>query len=473
MRKLSLILSSALLAFSSSAVRADVVGMKTTKPVGETLTLALNADLSATITWGNNKVSETLVFDGNPVELEIKSDSLTITSVSGEITRLYVPSAGLVSLNTSGAPSLSKLMCSGNSLTSLSLTRNTMLTELDCSDNRLTELALNSNRSLEEVNCSGNELAGLSYGAAGVTSLHTLICSGNSIDTLRYQTNLISLRNLWAAGNSLRVLNLSRASQLRSVVVPGNALTKLDLPSSSVFTDLWAEHNRLSSVDLSGVVASLRAVSLNDNALSTITWTNRAANLTDFYAHENRLFFSSFPLLTGTDIHYSLMPQSPYPLAVEFIIGERYNLKNQLSVNGYGTAPVGLQLKLHNAAGDELVKNVNGDYVLTNGNWTFKTEQPGAYITAEASYAYPGVSLRTAPFNVVFTSGIASAPSADALAVSTASGSLSVTASAPVTVTVVSASGVTVARERVGAGTRTWHLPAGLYVINGHKALVK
>lgn len=472
MCKFPKILSAALLSFSISTVSADVVVMKTSKPVGETLTLALNADLRATLAWGDEE-GETLVFDGNPVELEIKSESLTITSVSGEITRLYVPSAGLVSLDTSGAPSLSVLMCSDNSLASLSLTRNTLLRDLDCSDNNLTGLALNSNRSLESVDCSGNSITSLTYGAAGVTGLHTLICSGNSIDTLRYQTNLVSLRNLWASGNSLGGLNLSRAPQLRSVVVPGNALTKLDLPSSPVFTDLWAEHNRLSSVDLSGVVASLRAVSLNDNSLSTITWTDRAANLTDFYAHGNRLFFSSFPVLTGTDIHYTLMPQSPYPLAPEFIIGERYNLKDQLSVNGYGMAPVGLLLKLRNASGDELVKSADGDYVLTNGNWTFKTAQTGAYITAEASYAYPGVSLVTAPFDIVTTSGIGGAVAPSGISVSTGSGILSVTCPVPSEVRVVSAGGVTVVRETVGSGTRTWHLPAGLYVVNGRKALVK
>ena len=472
MCKFPLILSAALLSFSISTVRADVVGMKTTKDIGEHLTLALNAGLSATLTWKDGP-SETLSFDGSPVDVAVRSDSLTITSVSGEITRLYVPSSGLVSLNVSGAPSLRTLMCSDNSLTSLSLTRNTLLTDLDCSDNRLTSLSLTNNRSIESVNCSGNSITALNYGAVGVTSLHTLICSGNSIDTLRYQTNLISLRNLWAGGNSLGGLNLSRAPQLRSVVVPGNALTKLDLPSSPVFTDLWAEHNRLSSVDLSGVVPSLCAVSLNDNALSTITWTSRAARLTDFYAHGNRLFFSSFPLLTGTDIHYSIVPQSPYPLAPEFIIGERYNLKEQLSVNGYGTAPVGLQLKLHNAAGDELVKNVDGDYVLTNGNWTFKTAQKGAYITAAAERAYPGVSLVTTPFDIVTTSGVGGVVASADIVVSTGSGSLSVACSVPSEVRVVSAGGVTVVRESVPAGTRTWHLPAGLYVVNGRKALVK
>ena len=167
------------------------------------------------------------------------------------------------------------------------------------------------------------------------------------------------------------------------------------------------------------------------------------------------------------------MPQSPYPLAVEFIIGERYNLKEQLSVNGYGTAPVGLQLKLHNASGDELVKNVDGDYVLTNGNWTFKTAQKGAYITAAAERAYPGVSLVTTPFDIVTTSGVGGVVASADIVVSTGSSILSVTCPVPSEVRVVSAGGVTVVRESIPAGTRTWHLPAGLYVVNGRKALVK
>lgn len=472
MRKLPLFLSTALLTCAAGTVSADEVGLKTARPVGETLTLALNADLSATLTWSNGE-NETRTFDGNPVELQIKADSLTITSLSGDITRLYVPSAKLVSLNTSAAPALQKLMCADNELKTLSLTRNTKLEELDCSGNQLKALTLTNNRSIAELNCADNAIATLTCSSAGVSKMQTFVCSANQLDTIRYQSNMTALRTLWAAGNELRTINPTRATQLRSVLAANNGLEFLQLPASAVFTDLWAEHNHLAAADLSGVTTGLMAVSLNDNKLSSITWGNRATKLTDFYAHNNKLFFNAFPLLNNTDIHFSIAPQDPYPLAPEFIIDTRYNLKSQLGVNGYGTAPVGLQLKLHNAAGDELVKGTTGDYVLQNGNWTFKTEQRGAYITAAAERAYPGVELRTEPFNILFTTGIHDATTGADLSLSTAAGSLSVSVARPTAVTIVSASGITVAREYLNAGTRNWQLPAGLYVVNGRKALVK
>ena len=472
MRKLPLFLSTALLACAAGTVSADEVGLKTARPAGEKLTLALNADLSATLTWSNGE-SETRTFDGNPVDLLIKADSLTITSLSGDITRLYVPSARLVSLNTSAAPALQKLMCADNELKTLSLTRNTKLEELDCSGNQLKALTLTNNRSIAELNCADNAIATLTYSLAGVSKIQTFVCSANQLDTIRYQSNMTALRNLWAAGNDLRTINPTRATQLRSVLAANNDLQFVQLPASAGFTDLWAEHNHLAAADLSGVTTQLMAVSLNDNELTSITWGNKATKLTDFYANNNKLFFNAFPLLNNTGIHFSIAPQAPYPLAPEFIIGTRYDLKSLLGVNGYGTAPVGLQLKLHNAAGDELVKGTADDYVLQNGNWTFKTEQRGAYITAAAERAYPGVELRTEPFNILFTTGIHDATADAALSLSTAAGSLSVSVARPTAVTIVSASGITVARGHLNAGTHSWQLPAGLYVVNGRKALVK
>lgn len=468
MHKTSL-LAAALLLLTAGSASADVVGLKTNLAAGAEMTLALNADLSATLTWSNGD-SETVTFDGTPKTYTVKSDSLTITSVSGNITRLYAPADGIVSINTTGATALTKLFLPGNALTALNLSKNTALTDLDVQGNTISDLNISSCRKIVNLNVAGNKLDAISY--ATVTPMKTLVVADNNIDTLRYQASMANLEALICQNNHLRTLNLKNTKSLRRLVASGNDITSVTAGVMNKLTDLWLDNNALTTLDISAGTGVLQAVAVDNNKLTDITWDDACAGtLAIFYGHNNGLFFNSFPSRTSK-MTAVFAPQEPYYYTDKVNIEEsKADLVTLLTTNGFGKKGTRTYV-LTNAAGDTLKRGKDADYYNLTSGWTFYTAQKGLTIHV-ASSAYPGVQLALQPFDVVDPTGI-SAPvtTGEALTVSTAAGTLTVTATAATHVSVVGIDGRTAVSENISAGTHTWSLPAGLYIVGGHKVVV-
>ena len=157
---------------------AGEVKLSTSKAVGQTITVALDANITASITWADG-TKESFQSDAMPKEFTVKSTEFTISS-DEDITSLYLANNGLTSLSVIGIrASLQRLYCQGNELTELDLSPATKLTTLDCQDNQLTSLRLGS-KVVSHLNCAGNQLT--SNGLTGVKELTSLVCANNEMN---------------------------------------------------------------------------------------------------------------------------------------------------------------------------------------------------------------------------------------------------------------------------------------------------
>lgn len=465
MNKFTAIMTTALLVSSFGTARADEIGLTTNKAVGEQIEFALNADLSATLTWGNGE-TETCTFDGTPKTFTLKDQSLTITT-EGNITRFYAPSAGLTALNVSGAAKLEKLLIPENSLTTLSLTKNTALVDLDCQGNDLTELTTSNARSLQNINCANNDLTKMTYST--LANVQTLVCSGNELDTLKYQTSMSRMQSFWCDNNSFRTLNLSKSTALKTLVAADNAIYSLQMPTAAAeLTDIWLASNKLDTLDVS-IAPSLVALDVTDNNLYKITWDKTCkATLTHFLAGGNGLLFGSFPTPTD-ELTAVYMPQEPYNLGSRFVVNVRQDWSDLLFYNGFGVTSSSKYV-LTNAAGEELVAKT--DYTASVGKFTFKTLQTGVVMTI-TSTKYPDVTLTTEPFDITDATAIHGVTTdAAGLSFTTSAGELHAAVAADTVVKVYDAAGRLVINEHVSAGNYSWTLAPGIYVAGGSKILV-
>lgn len=461
-----------LLACSVGTSRADVVSLTTNKSTGEEFTIALNTGITAEFSWGSGD-SESVLFDGSPTTVTVKDGSLTVTS-DESLTLLYLPSDGIETMDLSGAESLKKLICPDNDLTELDLSSNTELVELDCQGNSLSTLSISKCTVLEDLNCAQNELSSLTYSSTAATGLKTIICSDNQVGTIRYYSSMTSLNTLWCQNNEFTSLNLRKSYDLRQLCASSNAISSLTLTNMPNLTDLWIENNELTELDLSSGSGSLVAVSVNDNDLDTIIWDSSCkSSLMYFYAHNNNLFYSSFPTATEqlTGVY---VPQTPYYMVETVEVGELIDVAGYLKYDGFGSSYDKSYL-LINGSGDTLVSGSSADYlILANTRWRFYSTQEDVtmYVT---SSDYDDVTLEVQPFDVVdSTTGIASVFAGDeeGLGVSVSDGLLTVTTGSSARVTVYNLAGQCVVSDNVGGGSHSWSLPAGVYIVNGTKVLI-
>ncbi|MDO4930479.1 MAG: hypothetical protein Q4E59_05030 [Bacteroidales bacterium] len=465
MDKFSVFMATSLLIVSAANVQADVIGLKTSKAAGETMTLALNNGVSAQLTWSNGN-TETITFDGFPTTVTVVSDSLTISSDT-KITCFYAPSDGLVSLNTSGASRLQKLLVPNNSLTALDLSSNTALTELNCQTNDLTALTITSCPSLQVLNCAQNELGELTYSAPKV--LTSLICADNQLDTIASQTSLNCLEALWCQNNDISALNLSSSSSLRSLMASSTGLTALTLCKMPTLAEVWLENNALQTLDFSAGSPLLRCVSVNNNALTDIDWdANCSGTLAYFYGQNNALFFNSLP--TPSDGLVSVIePQDSFYLFDAVNVNESVDLSDLMAQTGFGNSSRKTYV-LTTGAGETLKRGSSADYYNTSTNWTFYTAHSDVVMAATA--AAFGITLYSKPFDIVDPTGISNVTTADGMSFATAKGTLKVTAAKAGTLSVYDAGGACVISKSVGSGTSSYSLPTGVYMVNGTKVIV-
>ena len=467
MNKRITIVTSFLLMWIIGNLNAGVIGLKTRKPVGEKLEMAFNADLQARFEWSNGETEE-LFFDGSVKQIEIKSDSLTITSLKGDITRFYVPENGLVSLNTTEAPGLVKLFCSDNDLSELNLSKNKQLRELDCQGNVLTTLLLTGCPNLEQINCACNELENLSYNGNAVRSL---VCADNKLDTLRAQYAFRELQVLWCSNNKLGSINLSNSKSIRAVCAASNNLSDLTLPTVSQLTDVWLEHNKLTRLDLSKATA-LETVIVNDNQLAQIDWSNKCAGtLKHLCLENNELFFNSFPTLND-NLTATLVPQRPFHLTDDIAVNEEQNWSDYLFRNAF-SALLSLNFTVTDIDGKTLEKGEDKDYnnSTSSRSWVFYKLQKGVNIAATSS-RYPGIELSVQPFGVTDYDGIDEVIDSGDLIISATNGVLNIVVRKEMTVKVYDAMGRCAINEEMPSGNHSWPLASGIYMVNGYKILV-
>lgn len=466
MHKLPLLISSLLLAAGSLQARADEVTLTTALAQGETLQLALNADLKAELTWGNgDKV--TLTGSGQPISLEVKDSKLTITSTKGKIVTLYVQGDKLTALNVTAAPNLKYLYAADNQLTQLNLSKCTELVALDVQGNQFSALTATTATDLTDINVADNNLTRVPTLASTARPEH-YVAANNQISTAPTSAVLTKAKTLWLQGNKISTLTLSASKNLRSLAAADNSLTKLTLADMPLLKDLSLDGNQLTALDLSKGSASLYYLSVENNALSNIEWDGKTARY--IYLGGNALFFNSFPTLTSlTD--YTLTPQSPYDLGkTSYDLNTVIDLSDILNKNGWGQSITnGATYTVIDGDGKTLVKDT--DYTVKVRKFTFLTGHAGVSVHAKVT-RYPNIELYTSSFNVGVTEGIEGVKADAATDIHAAKGGIIVNAASPLHLTVVSTDGRTIYSGTVQSGTTTIALPQGVYLANGKKLIV-
>lgn len=466
--KLPLLLTSLMLAGGALQLRADEVKLTTALASGEKLAIALNADLTATLNWGDGS-QQTIESDGSLQEIDVKSSTLTITTTDA-LTSLYVQGNKLSALDVSGAPSLLNLYCADNQLQELDLTKNTTLTTLDAQDNQLGTLTASALKALTDVNVANNGMTKLTL--ASTARLNSLVCSGNQLTALPSAAILSTAETVWAQDNSVTSLPIAQAKNLRSLCADNNQVSTVNFTTTNQLAEVSLDNNKLTTLDISKGASKLQYLSAANNQLTTITWNKECKRTCKYvYLPNNALFLNSMPSLVfgGQAVNVDLSGQKDYSLPkYVYEVGEQVDIYSLVAQNGWG---ISTNAKVSVVQEDGTPLTAGTDYTVSSHRYTFKDVYKRLAFNVTSS-SYSGYTFRTAVFNVGTTEAINQATASQALTFSTRHGQLAVHAAQPVHLSVCSAAGVTVVNTQIAAGENTFALPAGIYVVNGQKVLV-
>ena len=464
-KQLSVLLACGLLTLPAMG---DTIRLTTAAPVGTTVEIALNSAAAAKVVWADE--SETpLDPSGGLTRLEIKSAEFSLTS-DGPLTTLFLPSASLTAIDLADAPNLTALNCPNNSLTELDLADADALTTLDVQGNALESLSLSGAvPALTSLNCAYNRLTSLTVGSK--PDLTTLICAGNPLQQLSLGS-CRALRTVWCQDCDLTRITLPGGGSLHTLYAFNNALTSLSLNAPQL-SRLMADYNSLATLDLSAA-EQLAEVDADHNALSRIMLAPAAtATLTRYYVQNNNLGFNSFPTVSSSLTAYALAPQSAYDMATgDAKVGEEYAVGTHFEENAQGRR-VSYDLSWINAStGQPLERNT--DYSnRVKGTYTFLKAFPDSVYAEVTAGSYPDVTVRTLPVRVTDGTDVGiSATDADAPQIRTADGMLYVTLPARQRVRIVTTGGAVMADKILPAGTHSFALEHGVYLVGRTKVLI-
>ena len=269
---------------SSSLLAEGVITMTTTKKVGATIELTIEANGNVTIEGAQDTGEKDYL--GRSKYYKIKSQTIIIR---GNVTSLYCPYNQLTSLDVSSCTALTRLDCYWNQLTSLDLSGCTALTTLTCYGNQLTSLNVSGCTALTTLTCYGNQLTSLNV--SGCTALTTLYCSDNQLTGLDISKNA-SLEILSCGNNQLTSLNVSKNKALTKLKCEGfssiiKTLTSLNASGCTALTELDCRWNQLTSLDISGCT-SLKILDCWVNSLTNLDVSD-CVSLTELDCGYNRL----------------------------------------------------------------------------------------------------------------------------------------------------------------------------------------
>lgn len=472
MQRLPLLLASVLFLGGAMQLRADEVTLTTALSTGSELQLALNADLRVTLEWGNGS-SQTVICDGSLQSYTVQDADLTISSVSGKITSLYVQGNSLTALDVSKAINLKTLLAADNQLTTLDLSNVQDLVTLDVQGNQLTNISLSAATSVKDVNVASNQITN-NLGFSSSARPTFLVAAGNQIGSAPSSSVLRSLRTYWMQNNNLSsILRMTYSTNLRSLCVSNNSLPSLTLPDTPLLTDIWVDNNKLTKLDLSGA-PKIVYVSADHNSLGTITWDSDCSKTLEYaYLQNNALFVNSMPTLSSLE-GYCIMPQGEYEMDEDYYdLNTGIDLSSLLLRNGWNRSITsGSVYTFTEVDGKTLTSGT--DYDMTSARvFTFLTAQRGVQLHLTNSRFFSDAEFTTSAFNVGVPVGISDVTTDKlSLSVSGQRGMLRIDAPQATQLRVYSLAGACVTNETISQGSHAIVLPAGVYVVNGKKVIV-
>ena len=391
-----------LMLFVALTASAGGFKLKTAKPVGQTLSVAINAGLPLTLTWGDGTTEE-LYTTGQLQDITIKDAALTV-STEKDITSLYLADNELTELNVAAsAAKLRRLICPNNQLSKLDLSTCTALVSLDCQGNQLETLSVASSV-VEDYNVANNKLSTL--GLRSGSKVTSLVCSDNNLSAVTYLSSMTGLTSLFCQGNKVTSLSISKCVQLKDLLAYDNQLKALNTLPLVNLTNLWVGNNLLETLDFSNNVL-IEGLMAENNHLKTIKWSDdmrRSAVFAYTDLSNNALFLDQFPSMSykKQTVDGTIGHQEDYPLFEDMNVNVATENIRSLRRNGWDNSHT-VTVALTDAAGQTLVENE--DYTFTGSSFTFLKPYTGV-VVAFTSEHYPGMDVKTKPFNVIDPAGI-------------------------------------------------------------------
>lgn len=495
----------------SPVMADDMVRFTTNKSIGETIILKLNQTGSdVKVDWGDGNLTkyEPTTDKLLTVEGKVAGTDITISSSAG-IETLICSNAGITSLDVTGATGLRSLYCQNNEIDTLNVTSLKGLTDLDCSNNKIVAFTMteNTNPNMEILNISGNKIAGnrgdkkttfgyssstlqylnisnneftgsVSLGgsvnldvvkavgnhltsiAAKCDSISVVMCGDNKINTLAFNAEKPSLRQVFAENNALYSLNLESADQLQYVAVDNNKLKSVSLPAGKLYAFTCA-NNKLTYGSLPSPSSVTNFVYAPQEEELSIT-----KKLSSKYDAANSKYI--YYLLTCTKRAQFNTKKAPYVLDLSDYV-----------VNSDGSAS-NVTVELRDASCTPEKVLTKDDLYTMNGSayagmYGIKTKCGAVYAMISSS-DYPGLTYKTSKFKVfeseddVTAVGNVTAAS-KALEVEVAEGAVVLTSGAPCAVRIYSLDGKQVWQGSVN-GTQIVNLATGIYFVNGKKVVL-
>ena len=161
--------------------QVPVMTMTTSKPIGSTISFALEANTVNTpiqVDFGDGTlVNKTITASTNIIGTLVGSKTVKIYGTG--INFLNCAGNQLTALDVTQNADLVELWCDDNLLTTLNITWNAALRYLNCYDNQLTTLDVTQNKTLDSFNCYNNLLTALDV--TRNNTLTSLDCSNNRL----------------------------------------------------------------------------------------------------------------------------------------------------------------------------------------------------------------------------------------------------------------------------------------------------
>lgn len=316
MRK-TLLFTALFAAAMTAAADSQKVTMTTSRPVGQTMTILVNATRAGvTVDWG----------DGTPVAYTAEKPSgvQEITgTVLGETITLEAPK-GLVLLGAEDCE-----------LTAIDLSQASEMRSLYLQHNLLTSINVSTLAALTDLNLADNALSSVTLSTTKLPNIETLDLSSNPLTTTSFSYATTNLRYLNLSDNQYKTLTISKAANLDALIVSGNQLTQLGLPGNISLLD--ARDNNVSKIIMPPAgMTMMQQCLLDDNELATLDLSASAnlntltiarngaksvalpakAKLLVYDCSENSLSFGSLPAKTyAPKVYFAYAPQSDLDLS--------------------------------------------------------------------------------------------------------------------------------------------------------------
>ena len=458
----------------TAAADSQTITMTTSRPVGQTMTILVNATRAGvTVDWG----------DGTPVSYVAPKpggvQEITGTVLGSTVT--LEAQKGLVMLSAEDCE-----------LTAIDLSKATEMRSLYLQHNQLTSINVSTLASLTDLNLADNSLASVTLSTTKLPNIETLDLSSNPLTTTSFSYATTNLKYLNLAGNQYKTLTISKAANLDALIVSGNQLTNLGLPGNISLLDARGNNvskitmpsagmpmmqqcllddNDLATLDLSAS-ASLNTLTIARNGAQSVVLPSKA-KFQIYDCSDNALSFGSLPAkaymptvyfayapqaeldITGCGLHEGCWTSSWLPwLTMNPDYSTRGEAQYQLDLVAHkdGSASNSVQFDLYSVQNGEpvLLEKASAtqktlDYSLVGGKMTVLKPYANLYLQM-TDPAYPDLVIRTNHFAVLN-------PNAEGIESITTDGETG--------------------QSYDLQGRRVNDVREGLYIVNGKKVIIK